>query len=262
MGDIPTKGRAGLFDSLIYDALYDTPVPGHMGVAADYVAELCGISRQECDELAVISHNRACAMIDGGKFKEEIVLYVLHDKKRGDLVLDVDEHPIRNCSYEAISKLKPAFTKNGVTMAANAFSIIEPSGQNRQPGKRGKIYGQQQQKGTVRDRFGVKDHHRPGRAHGHQPAHQPHLQHGGHLLYRAHRKLLLGNIPGILSNMGTHLLRNVGCARQASIGLSGGILNIILDPLLMFVLLPTTGKPLALPWQRFCPILPRTPTSW
>ena len=73
MGGIPTEGGAELFDSLIHDALYDALVPGHMGVTADNVAKLCNVSRQECDELAVISHNRACAAIDAGKFKEEIV---------------------------------------------------------------------------------------------------------------------------------------------------------------------------------------------
>ena len=59
MGGIPTEGGAELYDSLIHDALYDALVPGHMGVTADNVAKLCGVTRQQCDELAVISHNRA-----------------------------------------------------------------------------------------------------------------------------------------------------------------------------------------------------------
>ena len=67
MGSIPTGGTAELIDSLIHDALYDELVPGHMGVTADNVAKLCGITRQACDELAVRSHQRACAAIDAGK---------------------------------------------------------------------------------------------------------------------------------------------------------------------------------------------------
>ena len=101
MGGIPTEGGAELYDSLIHDALYDALVPGHMGVTADNVAKLCNVSRQECDELAVISHN----------------------KKKGDIVIDTDEHPIRNCSYETISKMKAVFTPDGVTTAANASGI-------------------------------------------------------------------------------------------------------------------------------------------
>ena len=68
MGGIPTEGGAELYDSLLHDALYDALVPGHMGVTADNVAKLCNVSREECDKLAVISHNRACAAIDAGKF--------------------------------------------------------------------------------------------------------------------------------------------------------------------------------------------------
>lgn len=123
MGGIPTEGAAELYDSLIHDALYDALVPGHMGVTADNVAKLCNVSRQECDELAVISHNRACAAIEAGKFKDEIVPVVIHNKKKGDIVIDTDEHPIRNCNYETLSKMKPVFTPDGVTTAANASGI-------------------------------------------------------------------------------------------------------------------------------------------
>lgn len=123
MGGIPTGGGAELYDALLHDALYDSLVPGHMGVTADNVAKLCNISRQECDELAVISHNRACAAIEAGKFKDEIVPYIIHNKKKGDIIIDTDEHPIRNCSYDTISKMKAVFTPDGVTTAANASGI-------------------------------------------------------------------------------------------------------------------------------------------
>lgn len=123
MGSIPTQGSAELYDSMLHDALYDELVPGHMGVTADNVAKLCNVSRQECDELAVLSHQRACAATDNGTFKDEIVPYVIHNKKKGDIIVDTDEHPIRNCSLETISKLKTVFTPDGVTTAANASGI-------------------------------------------------------------------------------------------------------------------------------------------
>ena len=123
MGAIATEGSGMIYDTLLHDALYDALVPGHMGVTADNVAKLCNVTRQECDELAVISHNRACAAIDAGKFNDELVPFVIHNKRKGDIILDTDEHPIRNCSYDTIAKMKPVFTPDGVTTAANASGI-------------------------------------------------------------------------------------------------------------------------------------------
>lgn len=123
MGGISTRGGAELFDAMLHDALYDELVSGHMGVTADNVAKLCHVSREECDELAVLSHNRACAAIDAGKFRDEIIPVIIHDRKKGDISLDTDEHPIRGCSYDALAKMKPVFTEDGVTTAANASGI-------------------------------------------------------------------------------------------------------------------------------------------
>lgn len=123
MGSIPTGGTAELIDSLIHDALYDELVPGHMGVTADNVAKLCGISRQACDELAVRSHQRACAAIDAGKFKDEIVPVVVQDRRRGEVIIDTDEHPIRGCNFEKLSTMRTVFSSDGVTTAANASGV-------------------------------------------------------------------------------------------------------------------------------------------
>jgi len=122
MGSIANQGGAELYDSMLHDALYDELSGGHMGVTADNVAKLYNISRQECDELAVMSHQRACAAIESGKFKDEIVPVVLKTRK-GDQIIDIDEHPIRGCNMETISKLKPVFCADGVTTAANASGI-------------------------------------------------------------------------------------------------------------------------------------------
>jgi len=123
------KGRAGyrmgpgtIEDSMLHDGLIDELVPGHMGLTAENVAEKYGITRQECDELAVISHNRATAAIKEGRFKREIVPVEI--KVKNEIVpFDTDEHPIPNCTLESISKLKPVFKKDGVTTAANASGI-------------------------------------------------------------------------------------------------------------------------------------------
>lgn len=93
-----------------------------MGVTAENVAALYGITREECDELAMRSHNLACKAIDEGKFKDEIVPVVLKTKK-GEVVIDTDEHPIRGCTMETLAKLKPAFIKDGVVTAGNASGI-------------------------------------------------------------------------------------------------------------------------------------------
>ena len=123
------KGRMGhrmgpgkIEDSMLHDGLNDELSGGHMGLTAENVAELYGITREECDELAVRSHQAACRAIDEGKFKEEIVPYVIKGRK-GDKVIDTDEHPIRDCTMESMAKLKPVFKEGGVVTAANASGI-------------------------------------------------------------------------------------------------------------------------------------------
>lgn len=122
MGSIAEGGAGILYDSMLHDGLYDELASGHMGTTADNVAELYGITRRECDELAVLSHARACAAADNGKFKDEIVPITVETRK-GTKILDQDEHMIRNCTMESISGLKPIFRETGVTTAANASGI-------------------------------------------------------------------------------------------------------------------------------------------
>ncbi len=124
------KARAGyrlgdgkLYDSMLHDALVDELSQGHMGMTSENVAEMYGITREECDALAVMSHERANAAIAAGKFKKEIVPVVIKSK-RGDKVLDTDEHPIPNCTMETMAKMSPAFKRDGgVTTAGNASGI-------------------------------------------------------------------------------------------------------------------------------------------
>ena len=122
MGSIPKQGAVEIYDSMLHDGLYDELSGGHMGVTADNVAKKLGITREECDKLAVRSHQLAAKATEEGKFKDEIVPVIVHSKK-GDKVLDKDEHFIPGCTYESISGFKPVFSADGVTTAPNASGI-------------------------------------------------------------------------------------------------------------------------------------------
>ena len=124
-----TKARNGyrmgpgkILDAMISDGLVDELVPGHMGVTAENVAEKYGITRQECDELALISHQRATRAVREGIFKREIVPVEIKTKK-GTVLFENDEHMIADASMESLAKLPPAFKKGGVTTAGNASGI-------------------------------------------------------------------------------------------------------------------------------------------
>jgi acetyl-CoA C-acetyltransferase len=109
-------------DVMIHDGLFDQLVPGHMGITAENIAEMYRITRQECDELALMSHQRAVRAVDDGTFKREIVPVELKDKK-GSTYFTSDEHPLRGATLESMAKLPPAFKKGGVVTAANASGI-------------------------------------------------------------------------------------------------------------------------------------------
>ncbi len=123
------KGRSGyrmgpgtLEDHMIRDALVDELVPGHMGMTAENVAERYGITREECDQLALISHQRATRAVREGRFKREIVPVEIKTKK-GVTIFDTDEHMIPDANLEAMGKLRPAFKEGGVVTAANASGV-------------------------------------------------------------------------------------------------------------------------------------------
>lgn len=125
-------GDSTIYDSMIHDALFDELTPGHMGITAENVAEMYGITREECDQLAMMSHNRACAAIEAGKFKEEIVPVVIKSKK-GEKVIDTDEHPIPNTTMETLGKRWSAHSlcdKSGCAQAVSNQAIGGRQGRN------------------------------------------------------------------------------------------------------------------------------------
>lgn len=115
-------GPGSIEDSMLYDGLVDKLVPGHMGLTAENVAEKYGITREECDQLALTSHQRATAAVKNGIFKREIIPVEIKTKK-GSTYFENDEHMIPDASLESMAKLPAAFKKGGVVTAANASGI-------------------------------------------------------------------------------------------------------------------------------------------
>ncbi len=111
-----------LIDLMVFDGLWEKFYGYHMGVTAENIVEKYGISREEQDELAYESHMRAIAAIDSGKFKEEIIPVKIETKK-GEVLIDTDEHPRRDTNLEKLAKLPPAFKKDGTITAGNASGI-------------------------------------------------------------------------------------------------------------------------------------------
>jgi len=115
-------GPGKIEDAMLVDALVDRLVPGHMALTAENIAKKYGITRDECDRLALISHQRACRANSDGTFKREIVPVEITGKK-STKIFSEDEHMMPDASLESIGKLKPAFKEDGVVTAANASGI-------------------------------------------------------------------------------------------------------------------------------------------
>jgi len=115
-------GDLKLIDTMIKDGLWDAFNGYHMGQTAENVAEKWQISRDQQDEFALASQNKAEAAQKAGKFDEEIVGYTIKTRK-GDIVVDKDEYIRHGATIESMQKLRPAFTKDGSVTAANASGI-------------------------------------------------------------------------------------------------------------------------------------------
>ena len=117
-------GNGKFIDTMINDALWDAFNQYHMMITAENVAEQWGLTREELDEFAANSQQKCEKAIAEGKFKDEIVPYVIHDRKKGDIVIDTDEGPRPGTTVETLSKLKCCSGKEGgVVTAGNASGI-------------------------------------------------------------------------------------------------------------------------------------------
>jgi acetyl-CoA C-acetyltransferase len=115
-------GDVKFIDTMIMDGLTDAFNNYHMGITAENVAKKWQITREEQDAFAVASQNKAEAAQKAGRFKDEIVPYTISTRK-GDVTVDTDEYIKHGVTLEGVSKLKPAFSKDGTVTAANASGI-------------------------------------------------------------------------------------------------------------------------------------------
>lgn len=109
-------------DLLVHDGLWEIFYGYHMGLTAENLSVLYGISRQEQDELGVLSHQRARQAMADGRAAQEIVPVLIPQRKGAPLVVDTDERPM-DTSLEKMGKLSPAFKKDGTVTAGNASGI-------------------------------------------------------------------------------------------------------------------------------------------
>ncbi len=115
-------GDAKLVDTMIVDGLWDVYNQYHMGITAENVAKKFTISRTEQDEFALASQNKAEAAQKAGKFKDEISAIEIVSKK-GNVLFDSDEYIKHGSTMDALTSLRPAFSKDGSVTAGNASGL-------------------------------------------------------------------------------------------------------------------------------------------
>ena len=124
--DFRFGGRMGdgkIIDTMLHDGLHDAFHDYHMGVTAENIAEKYGISREEQDNLAFESQNRAETAIKNGRFKEEIAPITVPQRRGESVIVDTDESPRFGTTEETLAKLRPAFKKDGSVTAGNSSGI-------------------------------------------------------------------------------------------------------------------------------------------
>ena len=110
-------------DELVLDGLWDAYGDFHMGHTGDWVANKYGITREEQDRFSLSSHQKAIKATDEGAFLDEIVPIEIPQRKGDPVLLDTDEGPRRDTSYEKLARLKPFFNEDGTVTAGNASGI-------------------------------------------------------------------------------------------------------------------------------------------
>lgn len=115
-------GNAPMVDTMVNDALWDSFNDYHMGITAENVCEQWKITREELDEFAANSQNKAVEAIEAGKFTDEIVPVEVNQKKQ-TVIIDTDEGPRPGTTVESLARLKPAFKVGGSVTAGNASGI-------------------------------------------------------------------------------------------------------------------------------------------
>lgn len=114
-----------LIDSMVHDGLWDVYNNFHMGLTGEIVAEKYHISRKDCDEIALASHQKAAKATETGKFTDEIVPIEIKQKKADPLIFKTDEGIRKDTTLESLGSLKPFFKEGGVITAGNASQITD-----------------------------------------------------------------------------------------------------------------------------------------
>ncbi len=114
--------EGSLIDAMVHDGLWEIFNGYHMGMTAENIAEKYGITREEQDELGVLSHKRAMEAIKNGAFKDEIVPVMVPRRKQEPFAFDTDERPMET-DMEKMARLKPAFKRDGTVTAGNSSGI-------------------------------------------------------------------------------------------------------------------------------------------
>lgn len=121
-------GDASVVDLMIHDGLSCSFTGVHMGTYGNETAEEFNLSREEQDEWAVRSHQKAIAAMEEGRMAEEIVAVEVPQRKGEPVIVEKDEAPRKDTSRETLAKLRPAFDKNGTITAGNAPGINDGAG--------------------------------------------------------------------------------------------------------------------------------------
>ena len=116
-------GDLKLIDSMIYDGLWCAFDDHHMGITGEIIAEKFSATRDEQDQYAVNSHEKAVHAIEKGYFNDEIVPVEVPQRKGDPVLFKVDEGPRQDARLERLSKLRPVFKKDGTVTAGNASSL-------------------------------------------------------------------------------------------------------------------------------------------
>lgn len=116
-------GHSSLIDSMISDGLWDAFNDYHMGITAENLVEKYGLSREEQDAFAAASQQKASVAIESGRFIEEITPILIPQRKGDPIAFATDEQPRPGTTAESLSKLRPAFKKDGSVTAGNASSL-------------------------------------------------------------------------------------------------------------------------------------------
>ncbi|CAM4239789.1 acetyl-CoA C-acetyltransferase [Kerstersia similis] len=116
-------GHAQLLDSMIQDGLWDAFNDYHMGITAENLVERYGLTREELDQFSYESQQKAGAAIKAGRFKDEIAPVEIPQRKGDPVRIDTDEQPRPDTTLETLTRLRPAFKKDGTVTAGNASTL-------------------------------------------------------------------------------------------------------------------------------------------